>query len=259
MFGLFKRKPRTLTLAPRLPDFIGIGAMRSGTSWLRKHLNDHPQIFMAEPKELHFFDRHYIEDANAYAACFTGEKTTPAGEEEIVRGEFTPAYAILPDELIAKAREWMPQVKLLFSLRDPVDRAWSHARKDYARYWSKGKSLEEATLDDLRPFFDSPDARQRGDFLSCLRAWLKYFPQEQFLVSYMEDIATKPSDVMREHFVFLNVDASFESGSEELYRPSNPRPPAPLPEGVREYLQEQLYGQNDGLAGLLGRKMPWDV
>lgn len=231
--------------------------MRSGTSWLRRHLNDHPQIYMAEPKELHFFDRHFQDDPATYAACFTGEIKTSAREDSIIRGEFTPAYAILPDECIATIRAWMPKVKILFSLRDPVERAWSHARKDFSKFWSKDTPLEEATLDGLRPFFDSPDARQRGDYLHCLNAWLAHFPMEQMLVSYMEDIATKPTEVMRNHFGFLGVDPDFESGSDELFRPSNPRPPAPMPEGVREYLENQLYAQNEGLEKRLGRKMPW--
>jgi hypothetical protein len=257
MPNLFKRKPTNHDLAPALPDFIGIGAMRSGTSWLRQHLNDHPQILMADPKELHFFDRHFDENPDRYAACFTGSKTSSAKPGTIIRGEFTPAYAVLPDQMITTISSWMPQVKLLFSLRDPVDRAWSHARKDFAKYWSKGKPLEEATLDDLRPFFDSPDAKQRGDYLTCLQAWLAHFPQEQFLISTMEDIATNPAQVMRDHFTFLRVDPDFESGSDQLHRPANPRPPAPLPDGVRDYLEAQLYPQNDQLEKLLGRKMPW--
>mgnify|MGYP000274123449 CR=1 FL=1 len=79
----------------RLPDFIGIGAMRSGTSWLGKQLKQHPGIWTASPKELHFFDRHFTNSPQAYARHFSD---APA---EMAAGEITPAYAILDTGKIA--------------------------------------------------------------------------------------------------------------------------------------------------------------
>ncbi len=56
--------------------------------------------------------------------------------------------------MIARVRDWMPEVKLLFIMRDPVERAWSHARKDFAKYWAKdGQSLQSASLEDLPAIF----------------------------------------------------------------------------------------------------------
>jgi LPS sulfotransferase NodH len=246
----------------RLPDFLGIGAMRSGTSWLRKHLNNHPRVWMAEPKEVHFFDRHFEErrwpllsserEARLRYGAYFAEAPTESGT---VTGEFTPAYAVLPDERIATIRRWMPDLKVVFIMRDPVERAWSHARKDFAKYW--GKEPGSATLDDLRPFFDDPNVHRRGDYLSCLRAWLAYFPRERFLLSCMEDIVADPHDLLRAHFEFLGVDPALAKEDPELAKPVNPRPKTPLPRGVREYLEASLYPQNEALEVLLGRKVPW--
>lgn len=236
--------------------------MRSGTSWLRKHLNNHPHVWMAEPKEVHFFDRHFEErrwpllppDYEArlrYGAYFAD---APVGKE-VITGEFTPAYAVLPDERIATIRRWIPDLKCVFVMRDPVERAWSHARKDFAKYW--GQEPEAATLDDLRPFFDDPNVFRRGDYLTCLQTWYVHFPRERFLLSCMEDIVTDPRGLLRAHFDFLGVDPALAKEAPDLAKPVNPRPKTPLPEGVREYLENAFYSQNEVLGDLLGRKVPW--
>lgn len=200
-------------LSPKMPDFIGIGAMRSGTSWLRRNLNRHPDIWMAEPKELHFFDRHFEEKKRGWlpaeheAKVRYGESFSPAPAGKTV-GEFTPAYAVMDGEMIARVRGWIPNAKLLFIMRDPVERAWSHARKDFAKYWAKdGMTLEAATLEDLKPFFESPDVASRGDYAACLRAWREHFPREQIWTGFMEDVAGgDEAGVLRCVFEFLEVD-----------------------------------------------------
>lgn len=246
----------------RLPDFLGIGAMRSGTSWLRKHLNHHPDIWMAEPKEVHFFDRHFedrrwplLRDDHEARLRYGAYFADAPRKKGIVTGEFTPAYAVLPAERIAVIRRWRPDLRIIFIMRDPVERAWSHARKDFAQYW--GQEPEAATLDDLRPFFDSPDVHRRGDYLSCLRAWLDHFPRERFLLSCMEEIITDPRGLLHAHYRFLGVDPSLAKEDPDLAKPVNPRPKSPLPNGVREYLEASLYPQNDALGTLLGRPVPW--
>jgi hypothetical protein len=162
-------------------------------------------------------------------------------------------------EMIARVRRWMPQVKLLFMMRDPVERAWSHARKDFAKYWAKdGMPLKEASVDDLRPFFESPDVVSRGDYLACLSAWIRHYPQGQIWTGFMEDVAAgAEAEVLRDVFQFLNVDPDPGIDQREAKKVVNPRPPVPKPEGLVEYLQESLYAQNQGLSELLGREVPW--
>jgi len=248
-----------------MPDFIGIGAMRSGTSWLRRNLNQHSEIWMAEPKELHFFDRHFGERKHAWLPSEHEAKvrygssfgSAPKG---MTTGEFTPAYAVLDSEMIARVRSWIPDVKLLFIMRDPIHRAWSHARKDYAKYWAKdGKVLEDATVDDLRPFFESENVANRGDYLACLQAWFEHFPPEQIWTGFMEDVAAgEEAKVLRSVFGFLGVDTNLEIDEAEAKKVVNPRPPIQMPDGLEAYLKELLYGQNQGLRELLGRKVPWE-
>ena len=247
-----------------MPDFIGIGAMRSGTSWLRRNLNRHPEIWMAEPKELHFFDRHFADrkrdwiPAEYEAKVRYGESFAPAPRGRTV-GEFTPAYAVMDREMIARVRRWMPGVKLLFIMRDPVERAWSHARKDFAKYWAKdGRTLESVELEELLPFFQSPDVADRGDYLACLTAWLEHFPKEQIWTGFMEDVAAgDETQVLRSVFDFLHVDAQIGVDEGEAKKVVNPRAAVAKPDGVVDYLRETLYSQNQRLSELLGREVPW--
>lgn len=251
-------------ISPRMPDFIGIGAMRSGTSWLRRNLNQHPQIWMAEPKELHFFDRHFGERERSWlpaereAQVRYGKHFAKAPRDRVA-GEFTPAYAVLDSAMIARIRRWMPEVKLLFIMRDPIARAWSHARKDFAKYWAKdGQRLEEASVDELRPFFEAPEVMGRGDYLTCLRQWFEHFPREQIWTGFMEDVAAgDEARVLRSVFGFLHVDPAAGINQDEAKKVVNPRPPVPMPTGLEAYLSDLLYPQNENLSALLGRPVPW--
>ena len=237
------------TQHPRLPDFIGIGAMRAGTSWLRKQLDRHPELWTATPKELHYFDRHFTDRDEDYAAHFAG---APAGA---VAGEITPAYAILPAPKIATAKAWMPDLKLLFMLRDPVQRAWSHARKDFPKFHDK--PAEEAGVDELIAFADQPQVAARSDYLTCLRAWLAHFDSDQLWCGFLDNAAADPAATLTNLFTFLGVDPSKGIDPKAAARRENTRPDAPIPDAFREHLESTLYGQNSELADLLGTDLPW--
>lgn len=74
-----------------LPNFLIIGAPRSGTTWIQENIKHHPEIFMPEQKEIHFFDRNYamgIEYYEKYFSAYDGQKAI---------GEATPDYLHLPD------------------------------------------------------------------------------------------------------------------------------------------------------------------
>lgn len=234
---------------PKLPDFIGIGAMRAGTSWLRKQLDLHPQIWTATPKELHFFDRHFVDDPASYAGHFA------QAPRKSTIGEITPAYAVLPTERIASIKAWMPNAKLLFMMRDPVERAWSHARKDFPQF--RNKPASEATVDELIAFTEQPAVASRGDYLSCLKAWQKHFPAAQIWCGFLEQAAADPVPVLQDLFGFLGVDATFEIDETTAKRRENSRPEEALPEKLRSILEERLYAGDADLSELLGRSLPW--
>src|SRR5687768_4600323 len=107
--------------------FIGIGAQKAGTTWLYEQLRKHPDIRFPAGKEVHFWDANLGRGEAWWLALFPD---TAAGVRE---GEITPAYAILDRELIGRVRAIAPQVRIFFSLRNPIARAWSSALMALAR------------------------------------------------------------------------------------------------------------------------------
>ena len=103
------------------PDFIGIGAQKSGTSWLFKNLRKHPQLYFPETKEIHFFDWYFYKGLNWYCKHFKDADISQ------YKGEITPCYSILSEEKIKFIHQINPKLKIILLLRNPIERAWSHA------------------------------------------------------------------------------------------------------------------------------------
>ena len=119
----------------RLPDFLGIGVQKGGTTYLHALLQQHPQVFLATPKEQHFFSLHWDRGVSVYASRFA------AAEPRQRCGEVTPYYLFHP---LAPQRiqALLPAVRLIVLLRDPVERLLSqyfHSRRlglDWTGDWT---------------------------------------------------------------------------------------------------------------------------
>ena len=145
--------------APARPDFLCIGAQKAGTTWLYSMLSQNESVFLPPIKEIHFLDyiyvanhRHWVGaafDKRAKALSrkpefrkyFRGlqmaDRTTDAWYAAVfnhpkaagrITGEITPAYSMLPAGGIRRAHAINPELKILFIIRDPVERALSQLR-----------------------------------------------------------------------------------------------------------------------------------
>ena len=110
--------PRTGALVSRLPNFLYVGPDKAGSSWLHEVLIKHPDVYLTPAKDLYFFDRYYDRGLAWYAAQFRD-----ARDEKIV-GEVCQDYLFHP-EAAARIHETLGPVRVMVSLRDPVERAWS--------------------------------------------------------------------------------------------------------------------------------------
>jgi hypothetical protein len=108
-------------LPGRLPNFLIVGAMKSGTTSLARYLGAHPQAYVAPEKEINFFERGYVWNRGVdwYASRFEG-----AGDALAV-GEASPSYMYWPTA-IERMASVVPDARLIALLRDPVERAYSH-------------------------------------------------------------------------------------------------------------------------------------
>jgi hypothetical protein len=207
-----------------LPDFLGIGAQKAGTTWLWENLRRHPEIFVPDKKELHYFDNKFDRSLRYYTQRFEAARGR-------VKGEITPAYGILPRQRIGFIRAIMPRVRLIFLMRNPVDRAWSQAVMDLVV--RSGRALDEVPESEFLAFLESERSLSRGLYCGILDNWLSSFPPEQLYVGFFDDIRQRPRELLSELFAHLGVSCHVDWDSFPLRRVIQPSV-APGGEGAQE-------------------------
>jgi hypothetical protein len=176
-------------------SFLGIGAQKAGTTWLYEQLKHHPQLAFPLRKEAHFWNRPH--DAAAVANYLGRFAAVNA-----VAGEITPAYGILPIETIQEIHHHAPHLRLIYLIRNPIERAWSSALMALQR---AEMTIDEASDGWFMDHFHSAGSRQRGDYQTCLQHWCGVFPNEQLLVLRFEQIVTEPEALLNRCFQHLGV------------------------------------------------------
>lgn len=192
------------------PSFLGIGAQKAGTTWLAKMLAMHPDIHIPV-KEMHFWDTPPFTPARIeqYRGRFRGTR-------KLARGEITPKYAILPPETIDLIQSAIPSLRILYILRNPIERAWSHARMEYARQLFKlQRSPWDLSIDWFLTHFHSPESIARGDYAACLLNWQPRFPGDRIKLYIYEQDLRNPRTMLANCCQHLGVDAEFYSTVEE--------------------------------------------
>jgi hypothetical protein len=177
-----------------LPTFLLIGAMKSGTTTLYWYLAQHPDVFMPALKEPNFFNDHWHRGVGWYERLFA-----PAGGT-LARGEASVRYTSFPDdpECPGRIASVVPEVRLLFLVREPVDRIQSHYLHEVAALRER-RPLEQA----LR---ENPIYLDRSRYAMQLERYLEHFPREQLLVLRAEELFRAPQDVLPRVYGFLGVD-----------------------------------------------------
>ncbi len=239
----FSLKPlprRRLFQWGRLPDFLGIGAQKAGTSWLAKHLAAHPRVHMPT-KEIHYFNQRPGQSLDRYRALF-------AKARRRLCGEFTPGYSVLPVERIRRIAELMPRVKLLLLLRDPVERAWSQALMNLVAY--SDRSYEEVDDQEFYHHFLSAHSRQRTDYPAMLDRWLSVFDAGQLWIGFFEQITTEPRQLVRSALKHIGVDEPGDLDHLPLGEVVNRGPNIAIPPHFQRFLRH-LYA--DQIAQMVER------
>lgn len=181
-------------------DFIGIGFPRCGTTWISKCLEEHPDICFSNKKEVQFFnnDYDYKKGLDYYKSFFDCDK-------EKVIGEFTPEY-FMYKKTFERIREDFPNVKLIFSLRNPVERAFSHY------LYRKRKTGNNYPIEEIFSQGDIPLEEQilfHGFYYNYLSKWIKDLPSDQYLILIHDDYKKNPTAFIQKIYQFLGVDSDF--------------------------------------------------
>lgn len=184
-----------------LPNLIVIGAAKSGTTSLHEYLTLHPEISMSREKELNFFveELNWGRGREWYESQF---------EPAPVRGESSPAYTAfplrrgVPERIAATLRD----VRLVYVVRDPIDRIVSHY-VHRAVTWSDVASISEAFADPVvREWLVKPSC-----YWLQLEQYFEYFPRERILVLDSDELRARRDETLAAVFRFVGVDDSFHA------------------------------------------------
>lgn len=213
------------------PDFLGIGAQKAGTTWLWENLDAHPEVYMARPKEVHYFDWNYHQSIRAYSRHFM---RYPKGR---IQGEITPEYGILQRRRIRFVGEMNPDLRILLLMRNPVDRAWSQAYMNLVR--NTGRGYEEVPDHEFVDHFRSERSIARGRYSAMIEKWSEVFGREALFADLYDRIGTDPRGLLVDVFDHLGIEANVDWTQfpyERVIHAASGKPD--LPERFREILLE---------------------
>lgn len=178
-----------------LPDFLIVGSGKCGTTALKHYLVQHPEVFVY-PREIHFFDHdeNYNKGFSFYLSFFQGVD----GEKAI--GDESPGYMYEP-VAAGRIHKCLPDVKLIFMLRDPVDRAFSEYRMHVL------KKIERCSFEDA--IVGNEVYLKQGFYSEQIKNLLEFFPKEQMFFIVSEEFRRNKEKIMRQVLNFLGVDDGF--------------------------------------------------
>lgn len=231
-------------------DFLGIGAQKAGTTWLYEMMRLHPKIDFPFGKELHFWDRPYdSKDKAQYLKQFAPDRKNRTGE-------ITPAYSMLDEQAIAEIHEALPDLRLIFQIRNPIERAWSSALMALNR---AEMTIDEASDQWFIDHFYSAGSIARGDYETTIRNWRALFGEDALLILRYEALSDDPRGLLEAIAAHLRIASKpFRALPEETLRQ---QVFAGLGEPIRESLRpvlEKLYRHRiESLSVYLNEQLPW--
>lgn len=182
-----------------LPNLIIIGAQKAGTSSLHNYLSFHPEIFMSAHKELNFFckELNWKKGLEWYKSNFKNKK-------EKVKGESSPAYSQYPlyKQVSQRMHSVIPKAKLIYIIRNPLERMTSHYLDRYTVYHEQ-RSPEEALSEEKGRYI------QFSKYFMQIEKYLKYYQKEQILIIKNKDLREERIETLKQVFKFLEVDQNF--------------------------------------------------
>jgi hypothetical protein len=256
------------------PHFLVIGGQKCGTSWLQDNLSQHPQVWLPPIKEIHYFDQGNVEfhvrflgtskrmrkarfyAAKQFRAWLSGDthelwwainywlayrddnwyRSLFPDRPDTITGEICPGYARLPEPAVAKVKSFVPSARIVYLLRNPIERSWSYAAQYFTSPRKKGRYVRLANVppDVLHSFLER-DAQGHSNYLGALDAWQRHFG-DQLLVGYFDELKSDPELLFRRVIRFLNIKDSQGWLPSGLCENRHPSRDAQMPHEYRSYL-----------------------
>lgn len=183
------------------PNFLVIGAEKAGTTWLYARLAEHPDVYVPDTKEIHYFNEydsnlnprdHFTRHGADWYARFFQERTNQSAI-----GEVTPMY-LCDGQAPSRIASVYPDIKLVVVLRNPVDRFTSHFWMASMKGHHQGEIAAAAQGEDERFV-------KRGNYAEQLDGYYGLFPSEKIKVFIFEEMIANPEEALDELAQFLGV------------------------------------------------------
>lgn len=247
------------------PDFLLIGSQKAATTTLHAYLAQNPHLQAANIKEAHFFNMHYDRGLNYYKSCF------PIRKADTLAFETTPDYIDHPlaPQLCHQA---IPEAKLILTMREPVERAFSHfnfvqgyheAERSltFEAGLAQEKERMQQAMDTLTTdrynaarWLSNHGYVRKGEYASHLERWLQYYPKEQFLFIEFEDIKHRIHEVIERICAFLEVPVHRVEQKKTLNKTAYR---AQIAAQTQAQLKAHFQPHNERLFPLIGTRYDW--
>lgn len=181
----------------RLPEFIGVGPPRTATTWLHEVLSGHVGLPRGV-KETQFFDRHYGRGLDWYSRHF---RDCPPN---LPCGEFSPTYFASAEARTRIAGD-LPNCKIIITLRDPVERFYSHYRLLRREGWLRDETLEQAIARHLRNPTGPGNMFYVNRYAEHVRAWQSAMRAGNVRVMLCDDLQADPQSFIARICSFLEI------------------------------------------------------
>jgi hypothetical protein len=203
----------------RTPNFFIVGAPKSGTTALYQYLRAHPDIFMPDAKEPHYFapDLHstkFIRDRGEYLALFS-----EAGETRMV-GEAS-VYYLYSRQAASEIHRFEPMARIIVMLRNPADMLYSlHSQAVYSGYEdlsdfgeALAAEIDRKAGQRIPGFCHFPQGllyREIGRYAAQVKRFLDAFGRDQLHFIFFQDFSDASAESYRRCLGFLGVESSFD-------------------------------------------------
>jgi hypothetical protein len=228
-----------------IPDFLVIGAGKSGTTSVDKYLSQHPDIFVPKSKEPNFFgyENMKVEDFNGNQEEIAHFKRSVTRLEDYlkifeeakphqIKGETSNTY-MYHEQAPEKIKYYNPDVKLIAVLRQPAGRLYSRYLHLARENRTPTKNFSDC-LDRSSIWWKRNDLIKEGFYYKNLYKYYELFPKENIRVYLYEDLQSNPLKVMQDIYGFLGVDATFSPDVTVRYNESG---------FVKNKFLNKIYGQ----------------
>lgn len=166
-------------------------------------------------------------------------------------GELTTDYCALSDDGVAHVKRLAPQVRVIYFMRDPIARAWSHTKMLLPQLLNK--PFDVITDDELLDYLTHPAVLRKGEHFKTISTWEKHFGQDQIFTAFFEEVIEKPEDLLKRVHEFLGVRSDIPSTYAKVREQVNvSKKTKSMPISIRQQLAQEFINELELLSERFG-------